>query len=59
MIWQNWQEFFEMGGYGLYVWGSTIVTVAAMVGEVIAVKKRQSTAKAMLRRWVNVNRRNA
>ena len=31
----NWGEFFAMGGYGLYVWGSYGVTLLLMVVEVI------------------------
>jgi heme exporter protein D len=35
MIWNSAGEFWAMGGYGLYVWGSFGVTVLLMGGEVI------------------------
>jgi len=34
MIWESWTQFWNMGGYGLYVWGSMGVTVACMAIEV-------------------------
>jgi heme exporter protein D len=36
--WTSLAEFFAMGGYGLYVWGSFGITGAAMVIEVIALR---------------------
>jgi heme exporter protein D len=49
--WASWADFWAMGGYGLYVWGSFGVTAAAVLGEVLAVRhrrralQRQSLAK--------------
>ena len=34
MIWQSAAEFWAMGGYGVYVWGSMGVSAALMVLEV-------------------------
>ena len=34
MIWESWSQFWDMGGYGLYVWGSIGVTAACMGIEV-------------------------
>jgi len=31
--WNSASEFFAMGGYGLYVWGSYVVTAAFMLAE--------------------------
>jgi heme exporter protein D len=39
-------EFFAMGGYGWYVWGSYGVTFALLAIEVILVWKRSREAKA-------------
>ncbi len=36
MNWGSASEFFAMGGYGLYVWGSYAVTAAAMLLEPLA-----------------------
>lgn len=34
MNWQSWSDFWYMGGYALYVWGSMAVVVLLMVIEV-------------------------
>ena len=38
-------EFFHMGGYGLYVWGSYGVTFALLALEVFMVMKRKRETK--------------
>ncbi len=40
MNWGSASAFFEMGGYGLYVWGSYVVTVLLMVLEPLLVQSR-------------------
>ena len=40
MIWDTWSAFFDMGGYGLYVWGSIIVTFALIFGEIFSLAIR-------------------
>lgn len=40
MNWTNWNEFFAMGGYGLYVWGSLVVVFAAVVAELLQLRWR-------------------
>jgi heme exporter protein D len=40
MIWNSASEFWAMGGYGLYVWGSFGVTALLMGGEVILAARR-------------------
>jgi heme exporter protein D len=40
MAWNSWREFFAMGGYALYVWGSVVAVGAAIAAEVIAVRLR-------------------
>lgn len=39
--WGSWSEFFSMGGFGLYVWGSYGVTLVLLVGEVLMLWKRK------------------
>ena len=34
MIWNSFSDFWHMGGYGLYVWGSMGVTAAGLAIEV-------------------------
>ena len=50
MIWNSPVEFFAMGGYALYVWGSFGVCAAALVLEPILVGKRRSEILKSLRR---------
>ena len=44
MNWGSASEFFAMGGYAFYVWGSYCVTLAALVLEVILVVRRSRTS---------------
>jgi heme exporter protein D len=37
----NWSEFFSMGGYGFYVWGSYLVSLIAIGGEVFFLVRRR------------------
>lgn len=48
MIWQSWDDFFKMGGYALYVWGSMIVVFVFMAAEVIALRFRGKAIRAEL-----------
>jgi heme exporter protein D len=41
MLWNSAGEFFAMGGYGLYVWGSFGVCVLTMVAEPLLVRHRR------------------
>ncbi len=43
MNWSSWSEFFSMGGYGLYVWGSYSVAVLCIVAEVLLISNRRRT----------------
>jgi heme exporter protein D len=50
MNWGSPAEFFAMGGYALYVWGSFVVCAAIMVMEPILAKHRQKDILRTLRR---------
>ena len=52
MNWASASDFFAMGGYGLYVWGSYIATVLLMVIEPMLARHRHAQAK---RAAVNLN----
>ena len=44
----NWSEFFNMGGYAFYVWGSYLVSLVVLGAEVLMVircRKRLSVRK--------------
>jgi heme exporter protein D len=49
MNWNSPSEFFAMGGYGLYVWGSYAVTVAWMLLEPVQAARRHRAALQALR----------
>ena len=44
MIWNSWNEFWAMGGYGLYVWGSLGVTAMCVALEMVWVKNARAQA---------------
>lgn len=46
MNWGSASEFFAMGGYGLFVWGSYAVTVVCMVAEPLLAARRHALARA-------------
>ncbi len=48
MIWASWNDFWAMGGYGLYVWGSYSVVVLVLLLEVRAAGQRQRRAIAQV-----------
>jgi heme exporter protein D len=49
MSWQSMDDFFRMGGYGLYVWGSYGMTLAVLLAEVLAVRHRRRLAFELAR----------
>jgi heme exporter protein D len=46
MNWGSASEFFAMGGYGLYVWGSYAVCAAVMIFEPLRAAQRHRQARA-------------
>jgi len=44
MNWNSASDFFHMGGYGLYVWGSYAVTAALLVIEPLLAAQRRRKA---------------
>lgn len=53
MNWASWSDFFAMGGYAFYVWGSYAVTAVLMITEVILVMRRHRVTRAHLARTVS------
>lgn len=43
MSWESWSDFIAMGGYGFYVWGSYLVALLCVLGEVLLVRSRRRT----------------
>ncbi|HBT31664.1 MAG: heme exporter protein CcmD [Pusillimonas sp.] len=50
MSWNSAADFFAMGGYGLYVWGSVGVTVAALILELFVLGQRRKSALSRIKR---------
>jgi heme exporter protein D len=50
MHWNSVGEFFAMGGYALYVWGSFAMCVLIMTVEPLLVAKRNRDIQGSLRR---------
>ncbi len=48
MNWGSFDAFVAMGGYGLYVWGSYLVTAAALAIEVALLIARRRRTLRML-----------
>lgn len=50
MMWSTWGEFWAMGGYGLYVWGSYGAAFIAILIEIISLGRgRKQTLKRLKR----------
>ena len=49
MNWASASDFFAMGGYGFYVWGSFLVTFACIAGEVLFLRARRMEALRTVR----------
>lgn len=46
MNWGGWNEFWAMGGYALYVWGSYAATIVLIIAELAALRSRRRAARA-------------
>jgi heme exporter protein D len=49
MQWNNISEFFAMGGYALYVWGSFGITLTVVAIEVLLVNHQRKEIQKNLR----------
>ena len=50
MDWASWDEFWAMGGYGLYVWGSYGALAVGLVMEIILLRRGQKDTLQRLKR---------
>jgi heme exporter protein D len=41
----SWPEFFSMGGYALYVWGSYLTALLVLGGEVVLLMRRRKALR--------------
>ncbi len=49
MTWGSAAEFFAMGGYGFYVWGSFLATVVCIAAEMLILRARRQSALERIR----------
>jgi len=56
MNWNSPAEFFAMGGYALYVWGSFGVTALCMAIEPLLIRRRRTAALESLHSEVAANK---
>ncbi len=49
MIWNNWDDFFAMGGYAPYVWGALGAVFGAMAAEMWILTQRVHAVRTQLR----------
>ena len=58
MNWGSWHNFFAMGGYALYVWGSYVVTLVVLIIEIVALITRRRGVIERLAKYYAARRRN-
>ena len=46
--WSNFADFLNMWGYGLYVWGSYLVTALVLIIEVLRLRSRNRALRKTL-----------
>ncbi len=54
IYWNSVGEFFAMGGYGFYVWGSFGACAAALIVEPLLLAKRRSEVLRSLQRELSI-----
>ncbi|ABR74216.1 heme exporter protein CcmD [Actinobacillus succinogenes] len=50
MFFQSWSDFFNMGGYGFYVWLSYGISLAAIIGLIVYSYKGKHSILAEVKR---------
>jgi heme exporter protein D len=51
----NWPEFFAMGNYGLYVWGSYGAAAMVLIANVLAARRREQQVRRELQDLERLN----
>ena len=51
----NWSDFWAMGGYGLYVWGSYAIAVLVFGFNVLAARRREKSVRRQLQETLRLN----
>ncbi len=56
MQWASWSDFWAMGGYGFFVWGSYGVTAVLMIAEVVLVIRRRGATLEQIARAARIEK---
>lgn len=56
MVFETWSEFFDMGGRGFFVWGCYLVTLFAIIIELVIIRNRRQTAMSQLKQYIRMKR---
>ncbi len=51
MHWNSLSDFLAMGGYGLYVWGSFLMTFGVLGWELLLLSQRRKRSIEEVRNW--------
>lgn len=57
MNWTSWTDFVAMGGYGVYVWAAYLVTLSALVAEMVSLALRRRNVLRFLQDLVEEQER--
>jgi len=57
MNWGSWSDFWHMGGYGFYVWGSYGVTLLCIVAEIFLLAHGRRTLLKRLTQMLRLSNR--
>ena len=52
----NWSEFFAMGNYALYVWGSYGAAALVLIFNVLAARRRMKSVRREMQTLTHLNR---
>lgn len=56
--WSSFSDFIQMGGYALFVWGSYLVTILALVIEIALLRSRNKALRKTLISEMRESQRN-
>jgi heme exporter protein D len=57
MNWGSWSNFWHMGGYGFYVWGSYAVALVCIIAEIVLLAQRKRTLLRQLTQMLRLARK--
>ncbi|BEI42237.1 MULTISPECIES: heme exporter protein CcmD [unclassified Polynucleobacter] len=58
LYWSSFSDFLHMGGYALFVWGSYLVTILALVIEIALLRSRNKALRKTLISEIREPKRN-